>query len=234
MISARGCEPIQIGLLTDVPMRIAGFASIFEQPAQPEHPQLLPIMGGIEEVLASDALKYLIVDMECSSGGHTSLAAIRRRCPDVRLIAIAPEGNDDLAMEAILSGARGCLNWNAGLDDVRMAVDVINRGLICAPARILSRLVDRLMKNPGSSTVDASPHLTDRELQVLELILEAQPNREIARQLGIEERTVRSHLGRLMRKTGVENRVELSMHALNHQDLLDKSAQGIRQHDAKS
>jgi DNA-binding NarL/FixJ family response regulator len=50
---------------------------------------------------------------------------------------------------------------------------------------------------------------------VLELILLARSNREIAHQLGIEERTVKAHVGRLMRKTGADNRIKLSMRALN-------------------
>jgi DNA-binding NarL/FixJ family response regulator len=58
--------------------------------------------------------------------------------------------------------------------------------------------------------------LTARERQVLELILMAHSNREIARQLGIEERTVKAHVGRLMRKAGVDNRIELSMRALEN------------------
>jgi DNA-binding CsgD family transcriptional regulator len=62
---------------------------------------------------------------------------------------------------------------------------------------------------------NGSNHLTAREKEVLELILQAQSNREIARQLGIEERTVKAHVGRLMRKTGADNRVELTMHAMN-------------------
>jgi len=49
---------------------------------------------------------------------------------------------------------------------------------------------------------------------VLELILTARSNREIANELGIEERTVKAHVGRLMRKAGAENRIELSMRAL--------------------
>jgi DNA-binding NarL/FixJ family response regulator len=58
------------------------------------------------------------------------------------------------------------------------------------------------------------PHLTARERQVMDLILLARSNREIARELGIEERTVKAHVGRLMRKTGAENRIDLSMRAL--------------------
>jgi len=56
--------------------------------------------------------------------------------------------------------------------------------------------------------------LTDREQQVLDLILLARSNREIADELGIEERTVKSHVGKLMRKIGAENRIELSIRAL--------------------
>jgi DNA-binding NarL/FixJ family response regulator len=234
MISTPKYEPVRIGLATDVPMRIAGFISIFNDPAEPGHPQLLPVVGSLDELLASQALDYLIVDMECSSIGQTSLAAICRLRPDVRLIVIAAEGNDDLAVEAILVGARGYLTWSDGPADIRIAVDVINRGFIWAANSQQSKVVDRLLKEPRSSIVDADSYLTDREQQVLGLILDAQSNREIARQLCIEERTVRSHLGRLMRKTGVKNRVQLSMHALNHRELLDKCAVRIRQHDPKS
>ncbi len=52
--------------------------------------------------------------------------------------------------------------------------------------------------------------------QVLKLILMAQSTREIARKLGIEQRTVKSYIARLMRKTGADNRVKLSISALNH------------------
>jgi DNA-binding NarL/FixJ family response regulator len=79
----------------------------------------------------------------------------------------------------------------------------------------LSKLIDRLLKAPDSSLTNAMPHLTEREQQVLDLILNARSNREIARQLGIEERTVKAHVGRLMRKTGADNRIELTMRALN-------------------
>jgi DNA-binding CsgD family transcriptional regulator len=52
----------------------------------------------------------------------------------------------------------------------------------------------------------------------------ARSNREIASQLGIEERTVKAHVGRLMRKTGVDNRIELTMRAMNRTLPLNKAA----------
>src|SRR6202007_3363685 len=83
--------------------------------------------------------------------------------------------------------------------------------------KLLSRLIDRLLGVPGGGSGGglAALQLTARERQVLDLILLARSNREIAEELGIEERTVKAHVGRLMRKTGAENRIELSMRVLN-------------------
>ena len=56
--------------------------------------------------------------------------------------------------------------------------------------------------------------MTAREKQVLELLIDGKPNREIARLLGIDEVTVKAHLGRMLRKTRSKNRVDLTLRAL--------------------
>jgi DNA-binding NarL/FixJ family response regulator len=96
---------------------------------------------------------------------------------------------------------------------VREAVEAVTSGSIWAPRKLLSRLIDHLLGSTDTSLTNDSPHLTDRERQVLELILTARSNREIAQELGIEERTVSAHVSRLMRKTGADNRIELLMRA---------------------
>jgi len=93
---------------------------------------------------------------------------------------------------------------------VRHAIDVVISGNISAPRSVLSRLIDRLLKVSDSSLSNAPPKLTPREKQVVELILQARSNREIARSLGISTQTVTAHLSRLMRKTGTDNRVNLA------------------------
>ncbi len=70
-----------------------------------------------------------------------------------------------------------------------------------------------------------SQQLTKREKQVLELILGARSTREIASQLGIEQRTVKAYVCRLMRKTGADNRIQLSMAALSR-SFLPESQRG--------
>jgi DNA-binding NarL/FixJ family response regulator len=222
MSSARHPESIQIGLVSDEPIRLEGLISIFDQQAGNGNASLLPVTGSLTEMLARPTLEYLLVDMHASANGLAALESIRRARPGLRLIVIGPEGNDELVMESIIAGARGYLDLTADTDMVREAIEVVTSGSIWAPRRLLSKLIDRLLKVPDSANTNGKPHLTDREKQVLELILLARSNREIARQLGIEERTVKAHVGRLMRKTGADNRIELSMRALN-QPLVERA-----------
>jgi DNA-binding NarL/FixJ family response regulator len=91
-----------------------------------------------------------------------------------------------------------------------MAIDMVRDGSVWAPRRVLSRLLDSrrtALKSPATP-----PHFTARERQVLNLLREGHPNREIALALGIDESTVKAHIGRLMRKVGVSNRTALTVH----------------------
>jgi DNA-binding NarL/FixJ family response regulator len=216
MCAQRQLQPIHIGLVSDQPLRLEGLVSIFGQSASEGKSPLAPVTGTLQEMLDRPGLEYLVLDLTSSSGGVAILDSIRRSRPALKLIVIGPEGNDELVLESIIAGARAYLDLMADDQMVRLAIDTVTGGSIWAPRRLLSKLIDRLLKVPDSSLTSTNlPHLTDREKQVLELILMARSNREIARQLGIEERTVKAHVGRLMRKTGADHRIELTMRALN-------------------
>lgn len=209
----RTSEPIRIGLVADEAMRLAGLASIFDQPAGPNRAQLLPVTGSISELLEAHNLHYLVVDLHASHSRLKTLDHIRRLRPDIRLIVIGPEEDEELVLNSIIGGARAYLDLGAPPAMVRKAIEVVTEGSIWAPRRLLSKLIDRLLKTSVSKRPVPAPKLTARERQVLELIMKARSNREIAKALGIEERTVRAHLGRLMHKAGVDNRIKLSMAA---------------------
>jgi DNA-binding NarL/FixJ family response regulator len=141
-------------------------------------------------------------------------------------------------MELIMAGARAYLDLKASPRIVRQAVDVVVSGSIWAPRRLLSALIDRAPGSSDTSLTNAPPRLTERERQVLELILMAQSNREIARQLGIEEGSVQAHVGRLMRKVGAHNRTDLSMRAsdpalLQAAGILDRRQGDRRRNDLR-
>jgi DNA-binding NarL/FixJ family response regulator len=233
MAANRSLEPIRIGVIADEPIRLAGLSSVFDQAGKEGHAQLVPVPGSMRELLAQPALKYLVVDMQSASLGLRSLETIRRARPDLRMIVIGPSGDEDLVINSIVAGARAYLDLSASPEIVRDAVEIVTQGSIWAPRRLLSRLIDRLLNNPEvSNASEESADLTSRERQVMELILKARSNREIARQLGIEERTVRAHLARLMRKAGVDNRIKLSMSVLGRaiqREQASRSANGAHE-----
>jgi len=207
---------VRVGLLSDEPIRLTGLASIFEEQPEDSQLRLQPVNGQMEDFLADGSLEYLVVDLNSETGTLATLEAIRASRPGMRLIVIGPEGDDELVLRTILCGARAYLDLRASPRIIRQALEVVISGSIWAPRRLLSRLIDRLLSVPQDTSLTApSTHMTDRERQVLDLILLARSNREIADELGIEERTVKAHVSRLMRKAGVENRIELSMHMLN-------------------
>jgi DNA-binding NarL/FixJ family response regulator len=222
-------EPVHIGLVSDEPMRLEGLVSILDQSSHHGGVSLFPITGSLAEMLGRQCLEYLVVDLHGDPQRMAILESIRRARPALQLIVIGPEGNDELVMESIIAGARAYLDLNADTLTVRLAIETVTTGSIWAPRRLLSKLIDRLLKAPDSSPSNQKPHLTDREKQVLELILQARSNREIGRQLGIEERTVKAHVGRLMRKTGADNRIELTMRTLNRPLMLQAGSQGRQQ-----
>jgi len=210
----RAPKPIYIGLVSDEPIRLAGLIGVFEDQPQNGQGSLIPVPGTLEEMLSSTAIEFLILDLH-SAGGLETLTLIRRARPELRLIVLGPEGNDDLVLDCIVAGARAYLDPAAEPQAIRTAIHIMMEGSIWAPRRLLSKLIDRLLSKRDTSLASEDAHLTLRERQVLELILKARSNREIAGQLGIEERTVKAHVGRLMRKAGVDNRIELSMRALS-------------------
>ncbi len=222
---ASNLQPIGIGVLADEPVRVAGLASIFDQPAQEDQPQLVPVIGTLPELLASTSIEYIVIDFYSSLVSLETLETIRRDRPEIRSIVIGPEGDDELVLNAIIAGARAYLGQSADPEVVRNAIDVVTSGSIWAPRRLLCRVIDRLLKVPNVAQIASGLQLTQREQQVLELILGAHSTREIASHLGIEQRTVRTYVGRLMRKTGADNRIKLSMSALRRSLLANDAGQ---------
>jgi DNA-binding NarL/FixJ family response regulator len=208
-------KAVEVGIVSHQPMRVQGLLSIFDMPSSDGNPPLCPVSGSLQQMLTNTGIEYLVIDIEGDPGGVSILGSIRHIRPNMKLILIGPEGNDEMVLDAIIGGARAYLDITADVDTARRAIDMVTSGSIWAPPRLLSKLIDRLLKLPDSPLTCAAPYLTDREKEVLELILLARSNREIARALGIEERTVKAHVGRLMRKTGSDNRVELTMRALH-------------------
>ncbi|MGD0889742.1 MAG: response regulator transcription factor, partial [Acidobacteriaceae bacterium] len=120
------------------------------------------------------------------------------------------ETSPEYIQRIIGAGAKGYLTLTARETELAMAIEMVRDGSVWAPRRVLSRLLDR---QPGfSGTASTPPKFTPREMQVLELLRAGRSNREIGLALEIDESTVKAHIGRLLRKVGVNNRIALTIH----------------------
>jgi DNA-binding NarL/FixJ family response regulator len=135
--------------------------------------------------------------------GVEAMRELRRRLPSSRVIVLTSFAGDDRLLPAIQAGAAGYL-----LKDVEPR-ELAGEALL-DPA-IAARLVDALAQPPGEPPPE---RLTARERQVLALIGRGLSNKLIARELGISEKTVKTHVGHVLAKLGVTDRTQAALHAV--------------------
>ena len=200
---------LRVALLEPEPIRVQGFVTLFQ-----DHPRIEFVVFEMAQFLADQEFTLALVGLH---GGLPLplVATIHGLRPDVRLIVMGPEADDESILQAISSGAKAYLEACATPQQVEQAIEIVNQGSIWAPRRVLSIFVDRATR-PTRSAAPAAAQFTARETEVLKLLVAARSNREIARTLGIEERTVKAHVAKLMRKVGVENRIALSIYAVTN------------------
>lgn len=219
MSGALVSDSVRVGIVTDEPIRLMGLRCVFEECSESLAADLIPVAGTLEELLDDSDVGYILLDLNSSTKSLATLEIIRRVRPQIRTIVIGPDGDPDLILNVIATGTRAYLASDAGPATVRKAIEAVASGSIWAPRVLLAKLIERLISDLEKHISNGHPRLTARECQVLDLILTASSNREIASRLGIEERTVKAHVGRLMRKTGADNRIELSLRALKGQGI---------------
>ncbi|HWF24665.1 MAG TPA: response regulator transcription factor [Solirubrobacteraceae bacterium] len=143
--------------------------------------------------------------------GVGAMRELRRRLPGSRVIVLTSFAQDDRLLPAIQAGAAGYLLKNVEPAELARAVKEAHAGGTLLDPRIASRLVEAIAQPPGEE-----PHerLTAREREVLALIALGRSNKRIALELGIAEKTVKTHVGHLLAKLGVPDRTGAALLAV--------------------
>jgi two-component system, NarL family, response regulator LiaR len=143
--------------------------------------------------------------------GVGAMRALRESLPEARVIVLTSFADDDRLLPAIQAGAAGYLLKDAQPAELARAVRAAHAGEALLDPSVAARLVDAIAEAPGS---DPSERLTPREREVLELIAQGRPNKLIARELEISEKTVKAHVGRVLEKLGVTDRTQAALYAV--------------------
>lgn len=138
--------------------------------------------------------------------GVEGIIALRQEFPDCRVIVITTYDADEDIYRALQSGAKSYLLKDLTPEELRQTVRAVFRGETPLPAFVAQRLASRLSR----------PELTAREREMVQFIVRGFSNKEIAKQFGITEDTVKGHLKNVFVKLGVSDRTQAAMHALQH------------------
>jgi DNA-binding NarL/FixJ family response regulator len=197
----------RVGIVATDPLRVLGLKAIFSEAMQLEIVHL-SIPGALDDA----DLCLVLIDAQCTTHLFELIATFRQTRPQLNLIVLGNDTSQEFIERVIGAGAKGYLALTAKESEIRMAVETVRDGSVWAPRKVLSRLLDS-RRSPAKLQA-AIPRFTAREIQILNLLRAGQPNRDIATSLGIDEGTVKAHIGRLMRKVGVNNRIALTVHPL--------------------
>ncbi|MCB0196715.1 MAG: response regulator transcription factor [Anaerolineae bacterium] len=140
--------------------------------------------------------------------GITAIKQMRRDQPDIEIIALTSVLEDASVVGAVKAGAVGYLLKDTKADALCQAIHAAAAGQVQLSPEAAARLV-REVKLP-----DTPENLTERETDVLRLIGKGLSNKEIAHELGIGEKTVKTHVSAILNKLGVLSRTQAALHAV--------------------
>jgi NarL family two-component system response regulator LiaR len=169
---------------------------------------------GEAAVRAAEAWKPDVVLMDLVMprlDGVGAMRELRRRLPSARVIVLTSFPDDDRLLPAIQAGAAGYLLKNADPQEVVRAIRTAHAGEALLDPVVAARLVEAIAQRPGSEPAE---RLTPREREVLALIARGMPNKLIARELEISEKTVKTHVGHVLAKLDVTDRTQAALQAV--------------------
>ena len=138
--------------------------------------------------------------------GVEAIIAIRKEFPDARVIVVTTFDLDEDVYRAIQSGAKSYLLKDMSRDEIASTIRAVHGGERKLPAFVANRLAERMQRE----------ELSQRELDVLQLLIKGRSNKEIASALFLSEETVKSHLKTLFTKLDVQDRTEAAICAIRH------------------
>lgn len=136
-----------------------------------------------------------------------------------RVIVLTPVFIEDEEIALLKAGAKGCCRRGIDPESLQQVLSVTSNGGVWVTRSLLPRLVSELRKyvdahrKPAETPADDSlAELTQREREIVRLIVEGASNKEVASSLNISERTVKGHLSNVFQKLGVTDRLKLMLY----------------------
>jgi len=166
---------------------------------------------GEEAVREAERLRPDVVLMDLvmpKLDGVEAMRELRARLPGARVIVLTSFADDERLLPAIQAGAAGYLLKNVQPAELARAVRLAHAGDTLLDPSVAARLVDAI------ATDQPVERLTPREREVLVLVGRGMSNKRIARELGLSEKTVKTHVANVLHKLGATDRTQAAVYAV--------------------
>nr|WP_297418564.1 response regulator transcription factor [uncultured Nocardioides sp.] len=203
-------EPIRVVLVDDQALVRAGFTMLVD--SQPDMAVVGEAGDGGEAValLGKTDADVVLMDVRMPRvDGVEATRSITQRGETPRVIVLTTFDLDEYAFAAIKAGASAFLLKDAPPADLLSAIRSVHSGDAVVAPSTTRRLLEHFAAAQPSAPPPALDGLTDREVEVLRLVARGRSNTEIASELVVAEATVKTHVGRILAKTGTRDRVQL-------------------------
>lgn len=170
---------------------------------------------GVEAVSKVHALKpdVILLDMMMPrKDGLGAIEEIMKEQPNARILVLTSFAEDDKVFPAIKAGALGYLLKDSSPQELLQAIRNVHQGEASLHPTIARKLM-RELNQPASLPPTTDP-LTEREVEVLRLVAQGLSNDDIAEQLVVSERTVRTHVSHILDKLHLANRTQMALYAV--------------------
>jgi DNA-binding NarL/FixJ family response regulator len=173
--------------------------------------------GGAAGVRLAAELRPDVVLMDLSMPGLSGVEATRAIAADgtsTAVVVLTLDDDDASMLEALLAGAAGYVLKEASLEQIVAAIRAAAAGDAVIPPRVAPEILRRLHDAEPAPAVADQVELSERELEVLRLVVDGHDNAAIAARLFISPNTVKRHVASIFAKLGVESRLQASVQAL--------------------
>jgi len=205
--------PIRVMIVDDHNLVREGLKAVFEQGDEVE------VIGeagsGEEAVELASKLDPDVILMDINMPGMNGIQAtraIRDSNPDARVVILTMLDQEGYVYEAVKAGATGYMLKHTSSDELVNAIKTVNEGKALLHPDATAQLIKEFVNLADNKAREYG--LSDREMEVLQLLSEGNTNKQIARSLWISEQTVKTHVAHIFDKLGTSDRTETVARAL--------------------